>query len=155
MFTLRELSCHKKIDLLNLYAHHIEGYIQDILFAMGESEDIAFPVNIFPAHDFHVDQQNNLVFNPHRFTRLSVDLLSFAAYYGKMGLVNTLLSLPTAGKARNTTYGTSLCFQGLKPSPTSTRILKENIDIGSFEKQQWNAICTIGMTYDSKNTVKS
>ncbi|SCO87692.1 uncharacterized protein FRV6_11819 [Fusarium oxysporum] len=80
MFTLRELSCQKKIDLLNLYAHHIEGYIQDILFAMGESEDIAFPINILPAHDFHVDQQNNLVFNPHRFTRLSVDLLSFAVW---------------------------------------------------------------------------
>ncbi|KAJ0145454.1 hypothetical protein HZ326_11803 [Fusarium oxysporum f. sp. albedinis] len=64
----------------------------------------------------------------------SEQLANQSAYYGKMGLVNTLPSLPTAGKACNTTYGTALCFQGLKPSPTSTRILKENIDTGSSEK---------------------
>ncbi|KAH7163689.1 ankyrin repeat-containing domain protein [Fusarium sp. MPI-SDFR-AT-0072] len=124
MSTLRELSCYKKkIDLLNIFSHHIEGYIQDILFAIGESEDIAFPMNIFPTHDFHLDQQNNLIFTPRLFTTLSVDLLSFAAYYGKTDLVNTLLSLTNAGTTLNTKSGTALCLSLLNGKLDIARLL--------------------------------
>jgi hypothetical protein len=120
MFTLEELLRYKSLSPLRLTVGVIRAHLCDIYFAMEQKEEVAL-TNIFPFLDFQSRQQP-LTFTPQKYTTLSLDLVSFAAYYGMTDIVAGLLPLYTTGSARDT-LAIPLCLSLLNNKSETAKLL--------------------------------